>query len=113
MSSDDTKRSTSPTTCGRCGGAATIPDRFANGNAPASMVRELEGLYNVCYMCGAECTGLDARGIDARWFWTSQREAEADRAALQEVLDSAVDIFEEDTAARIWGRGGKARRREN
>ena len=72
------KRSDSPTKCGFCGGEAYTPERFADED-PA----EMDGIFNVCTDCGAECSGTGARDDVKRWYWTSARNAATGRAALE------------------------------
>jgi hypothetical protein len=71
-------RSDSPTKCGLCGGEAYTPERFSNED-PA----ELDGCFNECGECGAECTGADARGVVERWFWTGAQDVARGRAAME------------------------------
>jgi hypothetical protein len=71
-------RSNSATKCGLCSGEAYIPDRFSDRDA-----RELDGVFNVCGECGAECSGTDAWGVENRWYWTGAREVGIARARME------------------------------
>ena len=71
----ETTRSNSPTTCGHCGGAAYTPQRMEGELG-------LDGLFNVCSDCGAECSGTGAYTEESRWYWTSATDAAKGREGL-------------------------------
>jgi hypothetical protein len=71
-------RSNSPTKCGICGGEAYTPQRFTIADR-----RELDGVFNVCSKCGAECSGTGARDDADRWYWSGARDVARGRAALE------------------------------
>jgi hypothetical protein len=71
-------RSDSATKCGICGGEAYTPERFADED-PA----EMDGVFNVCGECDAECTGTGAYTDTDRWYWTGAREVAQGRAAME------------------------------
>ena len=71
-------RSNSPTKCGICGAVAYAPERFTSQD-----VSELDGIFNVCGECGAECSGTGARDDADRWYWTGARDVARGRAALE------------------------------
>jgi hypothetical protein len=78
-------RSDSATKCGICGGEAYTPGRFADED-PA----EMDGVFNVCGECDAECTGTGARDDANRWYWTGARQVAQGRAAMEAAeLDAA------------------------
>jgi hypothetical protein len=89
MSPEESKmaesRSDSPTKCGFCGGVAYTPERFADENTAG-----MDGVFNVCGECDAECSGTDARGVVDRWYWTGARQVAQGRAAMEaSELDAA------------------------
>jgi len=71
-------RSDSPTKCGICGGEAYVPTRFTDADA-----REMDGVFNECGTCGAECSGTDAYNVTDRWYWTGAREVAIARARME------------------------------
>ena len=71
-------RSDSPHKCGICGEEAHVPGRFSDADA-----RELDGLFNVCGTCGAECSGTGSRTETERWYWTGAREVAVARARME------------------------------
>ena len=77
-------RSDSPATCGLCGGKAFEPERM-RGEDP----EELDGLFNVCGECGAECTGTGAYAEKDRYYWTGAKQVARGRAAMQAAQDDA------------------------
>jgi len=84
MTTENTRpgRSTSPTTCGLCGGAAHTPARMADEVG-------LDGLFNVCGDCGAECDGTDAYGVADRWYWCDAETVARGNAGMQAMQDDA------------------------
>jgi hypothetical protein len=86
-------RSDSPTKCGLCGGEAYTPHRFT-----AQDERELDGVFNVCGECGAECSGTGARDDADRWYWSGAREVAQGRAAL-EAMELDAEMAEDQ---RYW-----------
>ena len=74
-------KSDSPLKCGLCGGKAYIPVRMVDEN-PAV----LDGLFNVCGDCGAECSGTGSYSETDRWYWTGARQVAQGRAALEAAL---------------------------
>jgi hypothetical protein len=71
-------KSDSPKKCGLCGGVAFTPGRF-----PEEDELEMDGIFNECGDCGAECTGTGARGDAKRWYWTGARQVAQGRAAME------------------------------
>lgn len=71
-------RSDSATKCGLCGGKAYTPSRFTEDDQAI-----LEGVFNVCGDCEAECTGTGGRSETERFFWTGAREVAQGRAGLE------------------------------
>jgi hypothetical protein len=71
-------KSDSPTKCGLCGSEAYTPARFADEDP-----KVMDGIFNVCSKCGAECTGTGARAETDRWYWTDARTAGRGRAAME------------------------------
>ena len=72
------KRSDSPNVCGHCGAKAYTPERFSDEDAS-----EMDGVFNVCGQCEAECTGTDARGVKDRWYWLDSKRVAQGRAAME------------------------------
>jgi len=77
-------RSDSATKCGICGGKAFTPSRFSDEDAA-----EMDGVFNVCGNCDAECTGTGAWGEDARYFWSGAREVAQNRARMAAMQNDA------------------------
>ena len=85
-------RSDSPNKCGICGGEAVTPGRFDDKDA-----RELDGVFNVCEECGAECSGTGSYKEKDRWHWTCARDVARGRAALE-----AMELDAEWAEAQRW-----------
>jgi hypothetical protein len=86
-------RSDSPKKCGLCDGVAYTPGRFAEEDP-----QEMDGIFNVCGECGAECTGTGARGEAKRWYWTGAAKVARGRAAME-----AAELDAELAEDRRWG----------
>ena len=71
-----TGKSDSPNVCGLCGGKAYQPQRFADEG-------DMDGMFNVCGDCGAECNGTGAWDEKERWHWLDARSVEQGRAAME------------------------------
>jgi hypothetical protein len=84
-------KSDSPTKCGLCGARAHAPGRFTGED-----IEGLDGVFNVCSECGAECSGTDAYNVKDRWFWTGAKAVAQQREAME-----ASEIDAERHAARF------------